>query len=80
MRSTSASGLLVVSHVGLDRERLVVVEALDRFGVGLDQQLGELRDWPGSGSSCDQVAGGGVDIVVLGEVRQGLVAGLLQPK
>ena len=35
--------LLVERDVALDRERLVVVEALDRFGVRLDDRLRQLR-------------------------------------
>ena len=70
--------LLVVGDVAFDRERLVVVEALDGFGVGLDDELGQL----GRGRHrllAEQVDGGRVDVAV-GQIRQRLVAGLFEPE
>ena len=68
--------VLVVSEEGFHGERLVFIEALDAFGVGLDELFGQ-RGVGGDDALLHDVSGGGEDIVVVGEVGESLVAGFL---
>ena len=69
MRSTSAWSCFVVGQVSFDGECLVIIEALDGFGVGLDQILGQFGIG-GDGALLEQVDGGSEDIVVVGQIGQ----------
>ena len=72
-------GLLVERHVCLHRKRLVVVEALDRLGVRLDDRLCELRILGGRLAS-EEVDRGQEHRRVVGKVGEHREPGLFEPE